>query len=344
MYDAVHRALDAGAHVVLASGRSPHGMTRIADLLDLHAERRRPALGRGLATAPCVFRYPPLEVVHEETFDAAAGRARRSSSGTRPRWSRSRSAASATGSTRTFPDGELSGDMILTDVDDLVAEPVSRVIIRDPDATADDFVELAGRARPARHRLRRRLDRLARPRAGRASPRRPAWRTSPTSSASTAADVLAIGDGRNDIEMLQWAGRGVAMGQAIQEVHRRGRRRHRQRLRGRRRDRARRAGSPSSVSLPPARRHRPRRHPGPLRRHRVAVHPRRARRRRGARRAGRVRDRPAAALGRGGLRVRRRARPRGRLQRRAGLGRRARRGRTWCGRSPPTHGARGLPS
>ena len=33
-----------------------------------------------------------------------------------------------------------------------------------------------------------------------------------------AQDVLAIGDGRNDIEMLQWAGRGVAMGQAIEEV------------------------------------------------------------------------------------------------------------------------------
>ena len=33
-----------------------------------------------------------------------------------------------------------------------------------------------------------------------------------------AADVLAIGDGRNDIEMLQWAGRGVAMGQAIEVV------------------------------------------------------------------------------------------------------------------------------
>jgi hydroxymethylpyrimidine pyrophosphatase-like HAD family hydrolase len=30
--------------------------------------------------------------------------------------------------------------------------------------------------------------------------------------------VLAIGDGRNDIEMLQWAGRGVAMGQAPDEV------------------------------------------------------------------------------------------------------------------------------
>ncbi|HLR83616.1 MAG TPA: HAD hydrolase family protein, partial [Nocardioidaceae bacterium] len=37
----------------------------------------------------------------------------------------------------------------------------------------------------------------------------------------TADDVLAIGDGDNDVEMLRWAGRGVAMGQApvaVQEV------------------------------------------------------------------------------------------------------------------------------
>lgn len=32
------------------------------------------------------------------------------------------------------------------------------------------------------------------------------------------ADVLAVGDGRNDAEMLAWAGRGVAMGQAPVEV------------------------------------------------------------------------------------------------------------------------------
>jgi hydroxymethylpyrimidine pyrophosphatase-like HAD family hydrolase len=35
------------------------------------------------------------------------------------------------------------------------------------------------------------------------------------------ADVLAVGDGRNDIEMLQWAGRygvSVAMGQASEIV------------------------------------------------------------------------------------------------------------------------------
>ena len=31
-------------------------------------------------------------------------------------------------------------------------------------------------------------------------------------------NVIAIGDGRNDIEMLEWAGRGIAMGQAPDEV------------------------------------------------------------------------------------------------------------------------------
>lgn len=34
-----------------------------------------------------------------------------------------------------------------------------------------------------------------------------------------AADVLAIGDGTNDVEMLAWAGRGVVMGQAPAVVH-----------------------------------------------------------------------------------------------------------------------------
>lgn len=31
-------------------------------------------------------------------------------------------------------------------------------------------------------------------------------------------DTVSVGDGRNDIEMLAWAGRGVAMGQAVEEV------------------------------------------------------------------------------------------------------------------------------
>jgi hydroxymethylpyrimidine pyrophosphatase-like HAD family hydrolase len=32
------------------------------------------------------------------------------------------------------------------------------------------------------------------------------------------ADVLAVGDGHNDMEMLRWAGLGVAMGQSPDDV------------------------------------------------------------------------------------------------------------------------------
>ncbi len=69
---AIDRAHDAGAHIVLASGRSPHGMTGIADLLDLHGHDDQP-LWIVASNGAVVFRYLPggsLDVVHEETFDA----------------------------------------------------------------------------------------------------------------------------------------------------------------------------------------------------------------------------------------------------------------------------------
>lgn len=216
VHAAVQRALDAGAHVVLASGRSPHGMTRIADLLDI-PRAGEDRLWIVASNGAVVFRYPPMEVVHEETFDAAPAVAavlehhpsalvaveERSVGGYRVN--------------RHFPDGELSGEMILTPVEDIVGEPVSRVIVRDPEATADDFLELASRL--GLHGTDYVVGWTA-------------WLDlSPVgiSKASglqhvcdalglTAADVLAIGDGRNDVEMLRWAGRGVAMGQAVDEV------------------------------------------------------------------------------------------------------------------------------
>jgi HAD superfamily hydrolase (TIGR01484 family) len=213
VHDAVRRAHDAGAHIVLASGRSPHGMTTIADLLDL--EGGEPAWVVA-SNGAVVFRYPPFEVVHEETFDArpAVEAILREHPGVLV-------AVEERGVgyrvNRPFPAGELSGDMVITDVADLVAHHVSRVIIRDPDSTAEDFLDLAGRLGlhgtdyvvgwtawldlapvgvSKASGLAHVADRLG----------------------VEAADVLAIGDGRNDIEMLQWAGRGVAMGQAVEPV------------------------------------------------------------------------------------------------------------------------------
>ena len=339
VYDAVHRALSAGVHIVLASGRSPHGMTRIADLLDLHGDERD-RLWVVASNGAVLFRYPPLEVVHEETFDA--GPAVRAVLEQRPT---ALVAVEERGVgyrvSDHFPVGELSGEMILDRTSTTSsAEPVSRVIIRDPSATADDFVELA--ARLGLHGTDYVVGWTA-------------WLdlapvgVSKASGLAMVADKLARRPGRRardrrrpqrhrDARVGRPRGRDGA-------VHRggpgRGRRRDRDRVRRRRRGRAV-ALVPRRREPPAARRDRPRRHARPQRRHPLAAHPRRDRRARRARRTRRVRDRPAAALGRGGLPVRRRARPGGRLQRRAGLGRRAQRGRPGP-RGAARGRARGLP-
>ena len=214
--DAVRRALDAGAHVVLASGRSPHGMTRVADLLELHnngSERLWVVASNGAV----VFRYPPLEVVFEETFDA-----RDAVFEVLKHHPEALVAVEDRGIgyrvSGHFPEGVLSGEMRLTDLDELVAEPVSRVIIRDPRATAEEFVALG--ARLGLHGTdyvvgwTAWLD-LAPVGVSKAS----GLQLVADELGLDAADVLAIGDGRNDLEMLRWAGRGVAMGQAVPEVH-----------------------------------------------------------------------------------------------------------------------------
>ncbi len=216
VHDAVHRALDAGAHVVLASGRSPHGMTGIADLLRIPREESD-RLWVVASNGAVVFRYPPMDVVHEETFDAAPAVAAVLQHHPHALVAVEERGVGGYRVNRVFPEGELTGEQIITHVDDIVGQPVSRVIVRDPEATAEDFVELA--ARLGLHGTDYVVGWTA-------------WLDlSPVgvSKASglqhvcdkiglAATDVLAIGDGRNDIEMLRWSGRGVAMGQAVDEV------------------------------------------------------------------------------------------------------------------------------
>ncbi len=214
VHDAVRRAREAGTHVVLASGRSPDGMTGVADLLGLATEES--PVWVVASNGAVVFRYPPMQVVHEETFDARAAVA-----AVLAEHPQALVAVEERGVgyrvNRHFPMGELSGEMILSEVDDMVAEPVSRVIIRDPEATVDDFVALA--ARLGLHGTdyvvgwTAWLD-LAPVGVSKAS----GLAAVCDDLGVDAADVLAIGDGRNDLEMLAWAGRGVAMGQAVEEV------------------------------------------------------------------------------------------------------------------------------
>jgi HAD superfamily hydrolase (TIGR01484 family) len=212
---AVDRAIEAGAHVVLATGRSTFGITRVLDMLGLPRRQGDRALAVA-SNGSVTFAYPPVEVLSTVTFDA--------SEVVRELIEHVPHALVAVEElgvgyrvNRHFPDGEITGEMIMQSVDELVAEPVTRVIIRDPDATAEEFIELAERV--GLHGINYYIGWTA------WLDLAPQGITKATGLQSIAQelgvgadDVLAIGDGRNDVEMLQWAGRGVAMGQAPLEV------------------------------------------------------------------------------------------------------------------------------
>jgi Cof subfamily protein (haloacid dehalogenase superfamily) len=211
---AIDRVLDAGAHVVLATGRSTFGITRVLDMLDL--PRGRDQVLAVASNGSVTFAYPPVEIRSTVTFDA--------SEVVRMLLEHVPQALVAVEEigvgyrvNRHFPDGEITGEITLQSVDELVAEPVTRVIIRDPQSSEQDFVELAEKVglqginyyigwtawldlAPTGVSKASGLERVC------------------EELGVAAVDVLAIGDGRNDVEMLEWAGRGVAMGQAPLEV------------------------------------------------------------------------------------------------------------------------------
>ncbi len=107
--------------------------------------------------------------------------------------------------------------MVIEDAEQLSARPVTRVILRDPHRSDADFIALAEQL--GLHGVTyfvgwsAWLD-IAPEGVNKAS----ALAEVAAELGVGAADVLAFGDGRNDIEMLRWAGRGVAMGQAPTEV------------------------------------------------------------------------------------------------------------------------------
>lgn len=213
--DAVRAAYDAGAHVVLASGRSPHGMTKVADLLGL-PDPDRERLWICSANGAVIVRYPPHEIVHEVTFDASEAVAK-----VLELHPNALVAVEHRGLgyrvNRPFPEGELSGEMTIAPIEELIAKPVSRVIIRDPEASVEEFMAVGEKIglrgisyvvgwtawidlTPEGVSKASGLDYIAQ------------------QLGVAPADALAIGDGRNDVEMFRWAGRGVAMGQAVEEV------------------------------------------------------------------------------------------------------------------------------
>ena len=204
--DAVAAVQRQGVHVVLSTGRSVFGITPVIDEFGL-------ADGYAVASNGAVtFTYSPPEVRTTITFDPEpAVRA------VLDRVPGALIAVEVIGrgyrANRHFPVGEINGELWLETVDELVSEPVTRVIIRHPESSVDDFVALASEL--GLHGTNYYVGYTAWLDLAPEGVSKASALADVTAELGVAqADVLAIGDGRNDLEMLEWAGRGVAMGQA----------------------------------------------------------------------------------------------------------------------------------
>ncbi|WP_228373133.1 HAD family hydrolase [Demequina maris] len=214
--DAVERARMCRNHVVLATGRNVLGMLPVAEQLGIRrgfavcsngavTVKLNPGSPGGYDIIEKVTFNPraALELVREELPDAFY-------------------AVEDLGVgflvNREFPDGELIGrQRVVSDFDELCHDEATRVVIRAPGVDVSHFDGLV-------HRIGLSDVTYA---VGWS-----AWLdlTPPGVSKASALETLrrhlgvypdhtvAVGDGNNDIDMLQWAGRSAAMGTAPEHV------------------------------------------------------------------------------------------------------------------------------
>jgi HAD superfamily hydrolase (TIGR01484 family) len=208
--DAVRELAASGVAIVVATGRAMPGTVDVVE---------RVGLDDGFAVTSngaIVVGYHPFEVLHSVTFDASEAVRR-----VLERVPDALVAVEEIGVgyrvNEPFPEGEVSGRITVEDVDSLVSEPVTRVVIRAPEHDAQEFADVVKGLGLTDTNYYIGYT---------------AWLDLAPQGVSKAsglemvcarldiaqADVLAIGDGFNDVEMLEWAGRGVAMGQAPEHV------------------------------------------------------------------------------------------------------------------------------
>ena len=123
--------------------------------------------------------------------------------------------------TGAFPDGALGAASVKVEWDELVAHTATRVVVISPEHAIEDFLSVVERM--GLHKVSYNVGWTA-------------WLDIAPDGVNKAtalervrglldiprSRVIAMGDGRNDIDMLEWAaveGRGIAMGQAPDEVH-----------------------------------------------------------------------------------------------------------------------------
>ena len=212
---AVGAVAEAGHEVVIATGRSLIATLPVLDRLGLTTGyavvsngsvtvRLDPALDEGYEVVDVVtFDPAPALRLLREHLPAAAYAVEDLGTGFRL--------------AGPFPEGELQGDVRIVPFEELLGAPATRVIVRSSEHTPQDFLELSERI--GLHGVNYAVGWTA-------------WLDLAPEGVSkaTALDVvrravgidrsrtLAVGDGRNDIEMLQWAARSIAMGHAPPEV------------------------------------------------------------------------------------------------------------------------------
>ena len=213
--DAVSDVVDAGHHLVISTGRSIVATLPIVEMLGL--ERGYAVCSNGAVTLVLDPERPSgYRIVDTVTFDP------------RPVLTMLRDvipnalvAVEDLGVgfkvSGPFPDGELGGEQVVVDWEELVAHPATRVTLRRPEASSEEFMEQVEHA--GLHGVSYAVGWTA-------------WLDINPEGVSKGSalelvrrtlrvepgDTVAIGDQRNDIEMLHWAARGVAMGQAPDEV------------------------------------------------------------------------------------------------------------------------------
>ncbi|WP_338075024.1 HAD family hydrolase [Kineococcus vitellinus] len=212
---AVRQVAAAGAHVVVATGRSLHGALPVLQRLGLSTGYA--VCSNGAVT---VRLEPDAEegyaVVSLHTFDPSGV-----AEALREHLPTGLFAVEVLGRgfklTAPFPDGELTGEIEVVPFEELFTEPVMRVVVRSPEHTSAELSGLVEQV--GLHGVAYSVGWTA-------------WldlAPDGVTKASALEEVrvrleversatLAVGDGRNDVEMLRWAGRGVAMGNAPAEV------------------------------------------------------------------------------------------------------------------------------
>lgn len=208
---AVTDLVAAGVHVVLSTGRSAHSAVEVAKDLGLTAG---PVVcSNGAVTARLdAAEEAGWTVVRSVTFDP--GPALRAIALEIPD---ALFAVEDLGVgfrvSAPFPEGELTGEHVQVPFEELAASAATRVVIRAPQSTPEEFHEIVERV--GLHEVTYAVGWTA-------------WLDLTPGGVSKASaleevrrdlgvepyETLAVGDGENDVEMLRWAACGVAMGHA----------------------------------------------------------------------------------------------------------------------------------